>query len=180
MYINYIALVLFFSALTISSYSQEQISNQSQIEYKIHELTKNAVLEIESDENVLRKMQHLESYETKMKNIFDVNYQYLFTGKVWSVDFDNETEAFILRLASFNEQSDRSFFYNYRFNSIKSELSKQISELNRDDQVTFSFKFIDTVLRESEHFRGYPLEKNPDTGNYVYLLFITLQQIKVL
>lgn len=177
MKVNSLAIAILFSALSVSSYSQDSLINQDEVEFKIHELTKNLVLEIESNENVLRQVQYLDSYEADMKKIFKVNYHYEFTGLVWSVDFDNETDDYILRLASFNEQSDRSFFYNYRFSSTNSELSKIIADLNRGDQIAFSFNFIDTVSRGSKYFRGYPLEKNPDTGNYVYLLFIELKNI---
>lgn len=172
-----IKLLLIFLFLSPYSYGQDLIKNQNEVELEIHELTKEQVIKFDSEENALKKIHLIDKYEANMATIFRNENSYKFKGKVWSVDFDNESTYLILRLASFNEKADRSFFYNYRFNSEHSTLSNKIAELKRGDNVGFTFKFIDTVSRNSKAFRGLPLEKNPDTGNYVYLLFIELQNI---
>ena len=174
-----LSLIILFLILPIYSFSQIVKESQEKIEFKIHELTKEHVIKIDSEKNALKKVRLQNDYGTEMQKIFNESNKYQFGAKVWSVDFDNESSSLILRLASLNKASDRIFFYNFKFGLNGSKLSDLIAELKKGDIVKFTFTFLDTVSLDSDYFRGFPLEKNPDTGNYVYLLFIDLQEIVV-
>ncbi|MEX0596290.1 MAG: hypothetical protein WD512_07295 [Candidatus Paceibacterota bacterium] len=182
-----ISITLFVTLLlfAIPNIALAQCETQNRIEENIHTLTVEYRKQIYETDNAIKKIRLYKDWYQEIKKVICLGKKLEFTGLVWSVDFDNESSFYVLRIGNQNESVPIPTFYNYQFSNSDGLIDK-LAELNRRDKVKFIFTFKDTFFPDSTdserfmEFRGFPAEKNPDTGNYVYMLFIDLIDIELI